>query len=128
MARQARVEEVRKTVSTLSGINIIAGIWLFISPFILAFSGVGTALWNTLIIGVAVTIMAIVRVTNPLQYEGVSWMNFVLGIWLILAPFILGFSWVAAALWNSVILGAIVLILAAISAKTTADSTHEVTA
>jgi hypothetical protein len=127
MARQARVDDVRKTVSTLSGVNIIAGIWLFISPFILGFSGVGTALWNALIIGVAITIMALVRVTNPLQYEGVSWMNFVLGIWLVISPFILAYSWVGVALWNSIIVGAIVLVLAAISAKTTADTSREVT-
>ena len=114
-------EDIRNQVYGLSGINIIAGIWLVLSPFILGFSALATPTWNLLIVGVAVTILAIIRVTRPLQYEGVSWVNFALGIWLVFSPFILGYSGVGVALWNSIILGVIVLVLAAASAKSTTD-------
>lgn len=48
-----------------------------------------------------------------------GWTCIVAGIWLILAPFALGYSTVAAALWNDIILGLIVLVVGgyALSAK-----------
>lgn len=110
------VESVRSTVHWTSGINVLAGIWLILAPFALAYSDVEAALWNDIIIGVAIFVLALVRVGNPLQYEAVSWTNFILGAWLILAPFALAYTRVAAALWNDIIVGIIVLSLAAWSA------------
>lgn len=45
-----------------------------------------------------------------------SWANFVLGLWLIIAPFALGYSSVPAATWNSVIVGIVVAVLSIIRA------------
>ena len=39
-------------------LNIVAGIWLFISPWVLKFSGTQHALWNVLIVGALVIIFA----------------------------------------------------------------------
>ena len=44
-----------------------------------------------------------------------NWINVAAGIWLILAPYPLGFSGTINALWNSVILGAIVAIVAGVA-------------
>ncbi len=41
------------------------------------------------------------------------WAAAILGILAIIAPFVLGFSALATALWSSIILGVIVLILSA---------------
>lgn len=38
-----------------------------------------------------------------------SWLCVIAGIWLIIAPFILGYSDNVTALWNDIILGLIVL-------------------
>jgi len=43
-----------------------------------------------------------------------AWLNVLAGVWLILAPFVLGFSNSASALWNSVIVGAVVIIFSLI--------------
>jgi uncharacterized membrane protein len=88
---------------------------------------VEAAMWNSVIIGLAVAIMAMVRVGAPLRYEGLSWLNFVLGVWLILAPFLLGFSVIGAAMWNSVIVGLVVLVLASWSAVATRNITEAAT-
>ena len=58
-----------------------------------------------------------------------NWINVAAGIWLILAPYPLGFSGTINALWNSVILGAIVAIVAGVALyqeheKGTAEMPH----
>ena len=108
-------QSVRTQVHTASGINIVAGLWLIIAPFVLGYSGMSGALWNDVVLGIGVAVLAIVRVGNPLQYEGISWTNFVLGLWLIIAPFVIGYT-DTAGLWNDIILGVIILSMAAWSA------------
>lgn len=41
-----------------------------------------------------------------------GWVNLILGLWLIVSPWLLGFSSTAGAMWNSVIVGFVVAILA----------------
>lgn len=45
-----------------------------------------------------------------------NWFNLVLGVWLVIAPFVLGYSNKPAALWNDIILGLAVGVLAYIGA------------
>jgi hypothetical protein len=99
-----------------SGGNILAGVWLLLAPLALDYSDVPEALWNDVIIGATVAILALVRVGNPLQYEGISWTNFVLGGWLVIAPFALGYGDVGDAVADDITVGIIVLALAAWSA------------
>lgn len=105
-----------KWVRWTSGANVLAGVWLVLAPFALGYSDVAEARWNDVIIGVAVAVIALVRVGAPVRYQEISWINFVLGIWLIAAPFVLGYDDVTAALTNDIVVGAIVLALAAASA------------
>lgn len=115
-----------RTVYSTSGINIIAGLWLLLAPFALGYANVETALWNSVIVGLAVTVMAIVRVVRPDEYEGISWVNFVLGIWLLVSPFVLGLANIDWLVWNNIIVGVIVLALAATSAMATHRFHHPV--
>lgn len=105
----------RKAISGLSGLNIALGLWLFISPFVLGITAMEGATLNFLIIGAAIAVMAIVRLMRPLQFEGVSLTNAVLGAWLIIAPFVLGYSAFSTPLWNSIIVGALVLLASGLS-------------
>lgn len=99
-----------------SGINIILGIWLVIASFVLGYSGIAAAMWNEIIVGVAIIILAWLRVSDRIRMPWLSWVNVVLGLWLIVAPFVLGYSGTAAAMWNEVIIGIAVAILGAWSA------------
>lgn len=114
MASDTRL--TRRTVRSTSGINIIAGIWLALAPFLLSYSDITGAVWNDIMIGLVVAILAWIRVDRPLLNEGVSWINLILGAWLILAPFAIGYSATVAPLWNDMIIGVVVAVLAATSA------------
>jgi hypothetical protein len=106
-------------VRTASGLNILAGLWLILAPFVLGFSSLGGAMWNSLILGAAIAGLAIIRVINPLSLAGLSWWNFVFGIWLLLSPFIIGFAGVESPTWNTVVVGVFVLAMAGWSALAT---------
>ncbi len=95
-------------VKTASGINVIAGIWLIISPFVLTFYRDPAATWDLIIVGIIVLILAATRVAGPLRTAWASWINLILGIWLIISPFVLRYAHNYTAMWDSIILGIIV--------------------
>ncbi len=94
----------------ISWINILLGIWMIISPFALGFANVPRSLWNNVILGIVIGIVAIIR-TSTTRQPGWSWLNALLGIWVIISPLALGFV-LGNAIWNNVILGIIMTILA----------------
>ncbi len=105
---------------TASILNLIAGIWLIISPFWMGFWQAPAPLWNTLLVGIVVGLLALARAFYPAQNVVLSWVNLALGIWLIVSPFFLPAypSW-TVAVRNDVILGIIVGVLAIWSALAT---------
>jgi hypothetical protein len=107
---------IRTTVRWVSGVNVLAGVWLMLAPFALGYGDVTAAVWNDVIIGLTVFVLALFREAKPLEHEGVSWTNFVLGAWLLVAPFVAGYGDVGAAVGNDITLGVIILICAAWSA------------
>ena len=56
-----------------------------------------------------------------IQVQSASTVSFLLGIWLIIAPFALAYSDSASARWNDIVVGAAVLILAGRSAVAPAN-------
>lgn len=109
----------KNQVKVVSGTNIVAGLWLLIAAFVLGYAGIAAALWNEILVGAAIAVLAWLRVSNPTQRAGLSWTNVVLGLWLIGAPFILGYAGTAAAMWNEVIIGLVVASLGTWSALVT---------
>jgi predicted membrane-bound dolichyl-phosphate-mannose-protein mannosyltransferase len=105
--------------------NVLAGVWLMVAPFALNFGSNGMATWNHLIVGAVVLVLAAIRAFNPSEREGISWVNVVLGIWMIVSPYLLGYADVNPAQTNSLITGALILILAAFSAYETNEAHRE---
>lgn len=101
------------TVSFSSGINVILGIWLVFSPLVIGHMSESLA-WNNVVVGLAVLILAIARlsVRTPVAIE--SWANLLLGLWLIIAPFALR-PVESGQMWNCIIVGVVVAICAIIS-------------
>jgi hypothetical protein len=105
-----------------SGLNILAGVWLIIAPFVLDYRNTGDGFngyWNDVVIGITIAVLAALKVAAPRTMGGISWVNFVLGGWLIIAPFVLAYNVNAdapAAMWNDIVIGILVVILAARSA------------
>ncbi len=85
--------------------NISLALWQVFSPFILGYASSPLALWDGLIVGLVILVLAWYRMLRPTSSVIPSWVNLVLGAWLAVSPFILGFTSVNMALWNDITIG-----------------------
>lgn len=104
------------SAKTASGLNVILGIWLVIAPLVIYFAS-PAALWNEVIVGVVLFALALSR-TSALRITWPSWVNLILGIWLVIAPFVLGNN-NAAAVWTQVVSGILIGLIAFCSLSAT---------
>jgi hypothetical protein len=90
---------------------VAIGLWVASAPFILGYSSAAVAMWNDLIVGVAVVVLAAASALtqNENSIRTLDWTTALLGLWLVLAPSILRYSVVAAALWSDLIAGLLIL-------------------
>lgn len=95
-----------RTTLRANWVNVILGIWMVVSPFVLGFSNVRAATWNDVATGLAVLFLALSRSgsRNPAPF---SVLTALLGGWLIISAFVLAF-FVPVAFWNNIVLGIIV--------------------
>jgi SPW repeat len=94
-------------IRTASTINLLAGIWLFVSPWVyLVYHNQDS--WNNWIVGAVIVILAAIRLGNPLEARGVSVFNMLLGIWTFASPWIYGYTGYTGRLINSLCVGVIV--------------------
>lgn len=91
-------------------LNLVLGLWLIASPWALAYQDEMTAMQNALFVGVLVVAMAAIELFKVQAWE--EWTNFALGIWLAISPWLLGFSGVALATYNALIVGIAIAVLA----------------
>ena len=79
-----------------------------VSPVV--FITAAVSFWNNLIVGIAVFVFSGLRVMMPrVGTRGLGWLNVLLGLWLIISPYILDYAMSGIA-WNDLIVG---LVLAA---------------
>lgn len=89
--------------------NWLLGIWLCLSPWILGFSLEPIPTRTAVITGILIILAEVVTLSIFRAWE--EWINVLLGIWLLAAPWILGIS-AATARANFVVVGLLVLALA----------------
>ncbi len=92
----------------------ILGILLIIAPFVLGYSGNSGALWTGVILGAITLIVSLIKAFAHDVSQWEYWVTGLMGILAIIAPFVLGFTAVSVAMWASIILGVITLILSAV--------------
>lgn len=97
----AMEEQAKSTAKGIGIINLVLGIWLILSPFLFSYSS--TAMTDSIILGTIIAILAVIRLSAPAQ-TWASWFNGIAGLWLIIAPFIIG-STESAVLWNQITVG-----------------------
>ena len=101
--------------------NLVLGLWILVSPWVLqlttAVSAEATggavsnaATWNLALVGIVVAALAVAAIYSFQAWE--EWTNVGLGVWLIVSPWVLGFSSSALLMWNAVIAGALIVVLA----------------
>jgi hypothetical protein len=91
-------------------LNLALGLWLFVAGLFPAAQIMDAGAWNHYIAGLAIAIVAGVAISRPQKWE--EWTNLILGLWVFLAPFLLGFWEVGWSLWNHLIIGMVVAGLA----------------
>ena len=106
-----------------SGLNIIAGLWLIISSWVLGFSGLMPMRNNDVIFGIVVAILAAIREFGAYDAPWLSWINVLVGIWLFVSAFVFSNVAAPAPFWNNIVLGVIVFVLGIISAQATRPAT-----
>jgi SPW repeat-containing protein len=91
-------------------LNLLIGIWLFVSPWVLGFAGSGGADWNAWILGVAIVVFSAIAVSLPQAWEEV--INILLGIWMVISSWVIGVA-SRTVETNAVIVGLLVILFAA---------------
>lgn len=109
------MEDKIAQIRWMSGLNIILGIWVLVSPWVLNFS-TSTSKVNSVIFGVLIILLGVIREAAP-KTNWSSWINFLVGIWLVVSPFMLQIN-STAAYWNLIVFGVIVAVSSYANAST----------
>jgi SPW repeat len=89
------------------------GLWMLVSHLVLHYTGFHSGLlWNTWLVGLSILLVSAGRFIAEIPDPSQDVAHAVLGFWLVLSPWALGFSAHAVARNNSVIVGALVAFMA----------------
>jgi hypothetical protein len=100
----------RKDKGFIDVVNLVLGAVLFLGPWLYGFADLQQAVWNAWITGIVMIGLA-AAIFAFAEWE--EWVNLVVGLWALAAPWILGFAGGASATWSHVVVG---LVVAALSA------------
>ena len=121
MAHSATLTTHRRhqQIRWVSGLDVLAGVWLLCSAFFIPPGGgpeAGGVFWNFLIVGALVSLMALVRAGGAYRQAWLSWGNLLLGAWVVISPWALGYAMHEASVWNAILTGGVIVVLAGWSA------------
>ena len=91
-------------------VTLILGVWLIASPWLLSFSTMHVPSYNAWIVGIVLAVLSIAALARVQPWE--EWINMLLGIWLLISPWVLGFSTNSTVTWNAVIVGILAFVAA----------------
>jgi len=91
-------------------VNFVLGAWLFISPWVLGFSDAGVIATSAWIFGIIIVLLALAAIFAYDNWE--EWVAAAIGVWVFISPWVLGAASNASILWSSLIVGALLVILA----------------
>ncbi|MBB1653023.1 MULTISPECIES: SPW repeat protein [Delftia] len=91
-------------------INVLLGAWLAVSPWVLGFQDQMAPTANGVVIGLALIAAALGAIFIPRAWE--EWTEGLLGLWMVISPWALGFAGQMDAMRNAVVSGVVVMVLA----------------
>ncbi len=109
-------QENSSAVKTAATISLLAGIWLFISPWVYRSYTVSNV-WNSWIVGALIAIFAVSRLSNSMATRGLNVVNLILGAWAFASPWIYGYTGDTGRFVNSLCVGAVVFALGVYSSS-----------
>jgi thiosulfate reductase cytochrome b subunit len=95
-------------------VNALLGIWFIIAPSVLGTTGRAAEMWTSIAGGAVLLVLAGWAVLSE-RARTLAWVQYVnglVGIWFIVAPFVLSVTAQPQEMWTSVVGGAIALVLA----------------
>lgn len=100
-----------KTNRWQDSINLLLGAWLFASPWLMNYAdALPNAAWNAWALGAAIVLLAAVAMYMPKAWE--EGLNILLGAWVAISPWVLGFTANEEVTTNAVVVGSLVTVLA----------------
>lgn len=90
-------------------VNVVCGAWLILSPWALGFAGTTAATWNFLVAGVLLVATALGAIFLPRLWE--EWTETAIGLWVVVSPWLVGFSASDAAKADAILSGLVILTL-----------------
>jgi len=91
----------------------ILGLFLVMAPFVLGYSMDVTAMWSSIILGLAVIVLSAIKgFVHNMAARWEYWLVAIMGVLAIVAPFVLNFRTQPQPLEASIILGAVVIVVA----------------
>jgi hypothetical protein len=113
-----------RDVALVDGPVFLLGLYCAVSPWILHYTTSQPALaTHNLIMGIAIGLLALGFTRAPERMYGLSWAICAMGAWLIISPWVVGTSPDTGVVINSIIIGALAVVLGALCAVTTTRST-----
>ncbi len=103
------------TVEWRDAANLVLGVWLAASPWILGYAAQQTPTTNAALVGIVIALAAAAAVYAFQAWE--EWVNVALAAWLVVSPWLLAYSTHQTATWNQVAVGVLVGLLALWSAN-----------
>ncbi len=98
-------------------INLLLGVWLMISPFVLRelYPKVFRVTWEDLILGFLIAVFSFARLLSRQNQEILlsDWAVTTIGLLTLLNPLLYNYYGVTLAVWNNLVVGALIVLLAA---------------
>jgi SPW repeat len=98
---------------TASGINILLGIWLLVSPWVSHYSAIGLAATaSSVIVGAFIAVLAATRLASWRDTAPFSGVNLILALCTIASPWVYGYAANVGGVRDNVIVGVVIAALA----------------
>ena len=114
LALRAGYERVAESMSAhfTFGLALLTGLYVAVSPWIVGFGATRSLGTSNLIVGIAVAFLVYGFATALDRAHGMTWILPVLGVWVIVSPWILqGLTPTAGMIWSNVVAGALLTFL-----------------
>ncbi|MFS4094632.1 SPW repeat protein [Streptomyces sp. AF1A] len=110
-----------RDVALVDGPVFLLGLYCAASPWILHFNTSQPALMvHNLIMGIAIGLLALGFTRAPERMYGLSWAMCALGVWMIIAPWIVGTHPDAGIIASNAVIGGLAIVLGLVCAGTAA--------
>ena len=102
--------ELKWKESGVDVVNLILAAFLLLTPMMVGFASDHVAAPNAWVSGIVIGAVAIAALTKFAEWE--EWINLLLGVWVLVSPWVLSFSAQTTARWAHVGIGLSVAVLA----------------